>query len=86
MREFASLLAMLSLIALLAAVCVVAPAVVAVLVNPWAGLPVAVGSFWVWGRFGPPPMPGFLSVILCLWGHAAILGSLVACVLLAVRR
>jgi hypothetical protein len=83
--EWASLLGGLALVGLFAAGCVLAPVAAAVLVHPWAGVPVAVGSFWAWGRFGPQPFPGFLPGVLCLWGHAAILGSLVACVVLAVR-
>ena len=71
--------------AILAGGCVLAPIAVAILIHPWVGVPVAFGSFWVWGRFGPRPFPGFLPGVLCLWGFAAILGSLVACVSLAVR-
>ena len=84
-RESAEILVGLLLVALLAGVCVLTPIATAALLNPWVGVPVAVGSFWVWSRFGPPPMPGFLSGTLCLWGHGAIFGSLVACVVLGVR-
>lgn len=75
----------LVLVALLAGVCVLAPIAAAVLLSPWFGAALAVASFWVWSRLGPAPMPGFLPGIMCLWGHAAIFGALVNCVVLAVR-
>ena len=84
-REIASLVVGLAVVVVLAAACVLGPVAVAMLVRPWAGVPVVLGSFWVWGRFGPRSMPGFLSGIVCIWGYAAILGSLVVCVTLAIR-
>lgn len=83
--SIAQLLGNLVLVALLAGVCVLAPIAAAILLSPWFGVALAVASFWVWSRLGPAPMPGFLPGILCLWGHAAILGALVNCVALAVR-
>jgi hypothetical protein len=75
----------LLLVALLASGCVLAPFAAAILTRRvWVGVPVALGSFWVWGRFGPRPMPGFLNGILCLCGYAALLGSLIGWVVLAV--
>jgi hypothetical protein len=76
----------LGCVGLLATGCALAPLVAAVVVSPWIGVVVAFGSFWIWARVGPPPCPGFLSGILCTWGHGAILGSLVACAALAVRQ
>jgi hypothetical protein len=84
-REVASFLAGLGLVILLAGACVSAPLVVTVYDGPWAGVAVAAGSCCVWSWFGPRPMPGFLSGILCLWGYAAILGVLLGCAALAVR-
>lgn len=64
--------------------CAAAPLIAANLVSPWLGLIVATGSFWVWLRFGPPPMPGFLSGIVCTSGVFAIIGSFVICVILLI--
>lgn len=72
-------------VALLAAGCVMVPVAVAVLVSPWLGLLLSVGSFWVWARLGPRPFPGFLPGIICLWGFAAITGTFIGCAALAVR-
>jgi hypothetical protein len=84
-RYMAEFLGGLLLVVLLACVSVLAPLAMAIYVSPSVGVLVAVGSFWVWSRIGPPPMPGFLSGILCLGGHAAILGSMISCAALALR-
>lgn len=84
-RELTEFLGKLTLSVILASACVAAPAATALWLRPWVGILVAIGAFWVWGRFGPPPMPGFLSGTLCLSGYAAILGSLILCIALAVR-
>ncbi|MEJ5276836.1 MAG: hypothetical protein WHU94_13085 [Thermogemmata sp.] len=84
-REWASLLGRLALGGLLAVICVLAPVVAAVLFHPLAGVPTALVSFWVWSRFGAPPMPGFLNGLLALQGYAAIFGSLLACIALMLR-
>lgn len=76
-----SLVAVLSLMA----ACALAPLAAVVLSSPWLGVVGATASFWVWGRFGPRPMPGFLAGLLCLWGFSAILGAFVVCAVLAVR-
>jgi hypothetical protein len=65
--------------------CVHAPLVLALMLNAWVGLLAAVGCLWVWGRLGPRPSPGYASGTLCIWGFAGILGSLVACSILAFR-
>jgi hypothetical protein len=83
-RELASFFAGLAVVVLLAAACTLAP-LAAMVFSPWFGVAVAVGSLWVWGRFGPRPCPGLLPGTLCLWGYAAIFGSLLGCVALAVR-
>jgi hypothetical protein len=80
-----SFFAELGLVLLLAAACVLIPLAVAVLVSPSLGLALAVGSFWVWGRLGPRPFPGLLPGLLSLLGCAAILGSSIGCLVLAVR-
>jgi hypothetical protein len=85
-RELALFLAKLAAVLLLAAVCTQVPLVVSVLVSPWLGVLLAAGAFWVWGRLGPRPYPGLLPGCLCLWGFAAILGSFIACLILAVRE
>jgi hypothetical protein len=84
-RELACFLGELGLVFLLGAACVLAPLVAALTVSPWLGMALAAGSFGVWGRFGPRPCPGLLPGCLCLWGFAAILGSFVACSVVAVR-
>jgi hypothetical protein len=84
-HELAREVALFVLAVLLAHACAIIPIVVSLLINPWLGPVVAVGAFWVWDRFGPPPMPGFLSGIVCLWGYGAVLGSLAVCLTLVVR-
>lgn len=84
-REVARLVAGLAATGFLLAACIVIPIVVAVAVNPWIGMLAGIGSFLAWSRFGPRPMPGFLSGALCLWGFAAIAGSFVSCGVVAVR-
>lgn len=72
--------------ALLAGACVAAPIAAAFYVSPWIGMALSGASFWVWSRVGPPPMPGFLTGTLCIWGYMSIFGSLVTCVMLAFRE
>jgi hypothetical protein len=72
-------------VVMLLAACLLAPAVVSVAVNPWAGMLVSLGGLWAWARFGPRPMPGFLPGLVCLWGFAAIVGAFIACGVIAVR-
>jgi hypothetical protein len=76
----------LGLVILLAAACVLTPGAAAVLVSPWLGVALAIGSFWVWRRLGPRPFPGLLPGCLCLCGVQAILGSFLACLLLAIQE
>ncbi|MBP3957762.1 hypothetical protein J8F10_21125 [Gemmata sp. G18] len=83
-RELAYVLGRLAVVLLLVVGCTVTPLVVAKVVNPWVGVATAIGSFWVWGRFGPPPMPGLVSGGVCLSGHMSIFFVLVRCVALAV--
>jgi hypothetical protein len=83
--EVGPLLARLALVVLLAAACVALPLTAAALVSPWVGVTVAFPAFRVWRNLGPPPAPGFLSGILCLCGFAAILGALLACLVLGMR-
>lgn len=84
--ELVQFVGRLALVTAFALAIALAPAVPAILIHPWAGVPTAIGSFWVWGRFGPRPQPGFLPGILCLMGVAAILGSMVACVIFGFRN
>ena len=84
-RELASFVGRLALVGLLAAGCSLAPFAAAIFIRPWLGMVMAVGAFYVWGRFGPRPFPGLLPGLLCLGGHAAILGSFLWCAILAVR-
>jgi hypothetical protein len=83
--ELLRLFGLLLLAALFASVCALAPFFATVWLHPWAGVLVGVGSIWVWSRFGVRPMPGLLSGVLCGCGYAAILGSLSACFLAAIR-
>lgn len=84
-REVIGLIGKSALVVVVACACTLVPVFAANVLSPWAGVPVAVGSFWVWSRLGPPPSPGFLNGVLCLWGYAAILGSMIACIARAVR-
>ncbi len=82
-REMIEIVGQLALTAVVIVALALAPIPVMLLLNKWAGVPVAIGAFWVWSRVGPPPMPGLANGALCLGGYAAILGSLIACIALA---
>jgi hypothetical protein len=84
-REVAGCLVELAAVVLLALACALGPMVAAVLLSPWVGAAVAAGALGAWAWLGPRPYPGFLPGCLCLSGFAAILGSLLACLGLAVR-
>ena len=84
-RGVAGCLVELAAVILLALACALVPVVAAALLSPWVGVAVAAGALWVWARLGPRPYPGFLPGCLCMSGFSAILGSLVACLGLAVR-
>lgn len=71
---------------LLLAACVAVPVLASRLADEWLGVALAVAGFWVWGRLGPRPSPGFASGTLCLWGYAAILGTVIGCVTRALRH
>jgi hypothetical protein len=83
--EVVGVLAELAAVLLLLGGCALLPWFVAGLVSPWLGMLVAAGTLWVWVRFGPRPFPGFLPGSLSVCGFVAILGSLIGCLVLAVR-
>ncbi len=85
LRELFSLLATLIAIWLLLGACIAAPIVATRMFNPWVGVLASLGSFCVWIWFGPRPMPGFGAGIICLGGLAAILGTMLVCLFLAIR-
>jgi hypothetical protein len=60
--------------------CVVIPALAVHFVHPLAGVFFAIMAFVTWARFGPRSMPGFVSGIVCIFGFAAIIGTLIACI------
>ena len=70
---------------LLLLICHQVPLIVAARFNPWCGLPAAVGSLWVWNRFGPPSCHGLHSGFISVVGHFMIIGSLLLCILLSVK-
>ncbi|WP_088253816.1 hypothetical protein [Fimbriiglobus ruber] len=76
----------LSLIFLFIVACALASVSASILVSPWLGVVVSIGSFWVWAKLGPPPMPGFLNGLLCIWGFAALSATFLFCVALVLRR
>lgn len=82
-REMIEIVGQLTLTAVVVVALALAPILVTLLLNKWAGVPVAIGAFWVWSRIGPRPMPGLVNGALCVAGYEAILGSLIACIVLA---
>lgn len=82
-REMIEIVGQLALTLVVIVALALAPILVSLLLNKWAGVPVAIGAFWVWSRIGPPPMPGFINGALCVAGYEAILGSLIVCIALA---
>lgn len=64
----------ISLCALLFALLVAAPTVLAVRVRPWAGFAAAVAAIPVWRYIGPPPGPIFLIGLVCVSGLLALVG------------
>jgi hypothetical protein len=85
-RESVVFLALLAAFIAFPILCVVASVVATKRVGPWLGVIVAACGLVSWRRFGPPPSPGFVSGILCIWGHLATLGVLLVCLALAVWR
>jgi hypothetical protein len=77
-KENAKMLGILLLILLLLGALLVIPFVLGHYFGPLVGLLTALVAIPAWVYLGPHPMPGFVSGMICLFGFAALIGTLIA--------
>lgn len=83
--KLAQLFGALALVATMLTACVGVPIIVAKRFSPVLGIVASAASLLMWQRFGPRPMPGFLSGILCTAGYVAILATALVCAVACFR-